>query len=372
MGNKLISNGMEIKKNIRLSEYSTFKTGGNARFFCEASSESDLHEVIQFAEENNLKFFILGGGSNILFDDSGFSGIIIKNSITGKRKESEDSSGAIYSFGTGEILDEIVGFLVEEKAYGTENLSGIPGTIGGAVVQNAGAYGVEMKDILASVEGINSDNGERFLLKKEECGFGYRESIFKKNRSSLSSYNLTSLGCHKKPESFTPILVRQNRNLIITKVYLKLNKIFSPNTKYPDLLKISSGKITAEKLRENILKIRAEKLPDWHKIGTAGSYFKNPIITEEKYSEISKKYPDIPKFPAQDGFVKISLGYVLDKICGLKGFRQGPAGFYDKQALVLVNWGGAKSTDIIVLENLARKLVKEKLDIDIETEVEKI
>jgi UDP-N-acetylmuramate dehydrogenase len=336
---------MEIKKSVNLSEYSTFKIGGTARFFCDVSSEAELKESLNFSEKENLKYFILGNGSNLLISDSGFDGLVIKINIKGIKVESENSDEATVSAGAGEDWDDFVKFVIDKNLFGAENLSGIPGTVGASAVQNIGAYGVEARDIIAYVKGIDTKTGKNFLLENKDCCFGYRDSIFKKNKS-----------------------------LIITEVYFSLKKKFIPKIEYPDLKKSLKDEkmLTAKTISETIIKIRAEKLPDLQKYGTAGSYFKNPIITEQKYSEIAKKYPDLPKFPAEIGFVKIPLGFVLDKICGLKGFRQGNTGFYEKQALVLVNFGGAKSTDIISLENLAKKLVKEKLGIDIEAEVEKI
>ncbi|MFA6226885.1 MAG: UDP-N-acetylmuramate dehydrogenase [Candidatus Paceibacterota bacterium] len=336
---------MEIKKFVNLSKYSTFKIGGDARFFCEVSNEAELKEALAFAEKENLRFFILGNGSNLLISDLGFDGFIIKNNIKSLNIESENSDEVVISAGAGEDWADFVKYSINENLSGVENLSGIPSSVGASAVQNIGAYGVEAKDIIACVEGLDANNGESFLLKNRECNFNYRDSIFKKNK-----------------------------NLIITKVYFNLGRKFMPKIEYPDLKKVFEGekKLTPKMIGEAIIKIRKEKLPDLEKYGTAGSYFKNPVITEEKYLEIAKKYPELPKFPSGEGFAKIPLGYVLDKICGLKGFRQGNAGFYEKQALILVNFDGAKSIDIIALENLAKKMVKAKLGIDIEAEVEKI
>lgn len=332
---------MEIKEKIKLSDYSTFKTGGDARFFCDASSVEDLKESIDFAQRNNLKFMILGGGSNILFDDLGFNGLVIKNNILGIKKESENNESVIFSFGAGENLDDAINFLVENNFSLAENLSGIPGSIGGSVFQNAGAYGVEMKDIVISVEVYDTNTQETFLIPKEKCNFLYRQSIFKKNR-----------------------------NLIITKVYLKLNKNFVPNLEYAGLKDIEDKTLVG--IREGILNIRKERLPDWKKLGTAGCFFKNPIITEDKYLEISKVYKDIPKFKAEEGFVKISLGFVLEKVCDLKEFKIGDVGLYKKHSLTVINYKNVKSSEIKSFVKVIEEKVFEKIGIKIEREVEEI
>ena len=336
---------MEIKKSVNLSKYTTFKIGGDARFFCEVSNQDELKESLDFVEKENVPFFVLGNGSNILISDSGFDGLVIKINIKGLKIESENFDEVIVSSGAGEDWQDFVKFLVSKDLSGSENLSGIPGTIGASVVQNIGAYGVEIRGIVASVEGIDITSGDSFLLKNENCVFGYRDSFFKRNK-----------------------------NLIITKVYFSLKKKFIARIEYPDLKKAFKDvkDLSPKIVSETIIKIRNEKLPDYKKYGTAGSYFKNPIISEEKYLDISKRYPGIPRFQSQDGFVKIPLGFVLDKICGLKGLRQGNVGFYEKQALVLVNFGVATRAEVISLENLAKKMVKEKLGIDIEAEVEKV
>jgi UDP-N-acetylmuramate dehydrogenase len=336
---------MEIKEKIQLSDYSTFKTGGDARFFCNVSSIEDLKESIDFVQKHNLKFMILGGGSNILFDDLGFNGLVIRNNILGIKKESENIESTIFSFGAGENLDNAIKFLTENNFSLAENLSGIPGTIGGAVFQNAGAYGTEIKDVVISVEVYDTNTQEIFLIPKGKCNFSYRQSIFKKNR-----------------------------NLIITKVYLRLNKKFVPNLEYlglRDLFKDSEN-ISVNDIRQGILNIRKEKLPDWKKLGTAGCFFKNPVITEDKYIEISKTYKDVPKFKAEDGFVKISLGYVIEKICDLKEFRMGDVGLYKKHSLTVINFKNAKSFEIKSFVKLIEEKVFEKIGIKIEREVEEI
>lgn len=336
---------MNIIENVKISELTTFRTGGNARFFCEVSSDEEIKKAFDFVEEKKLQFFIIGNGSNLLFSGKDFDGILIKVSIKGINENSDSRNSKIISAGASENFDDLIDFAIKNNLSGIENLWNIPGTVGASVVQNIGAYGTEVKDCVASVEGIDTNTFQKFLFKNEDCNFRYRESIFKKNK-----------------------------NLLITKVYFKLNKSFIPNLKYSGLKErfLDEKEITLEKVRKAVEDIRKEKLPDWKVLGTAGSFFKNPIISIDKYEQIKKIYPDLPIFPAENDFVKISLGYVLDKICNLKGFRIGDVGFYEKQALVIVNYKNATAEEIISLVKIAEEKVFEKIGIKIEREVELI
>jgi UDP-N-acetylmuramate dehydrogenase len=334
---------MKIEENIKISDLTTFRTGGNARFFCEVFNEGEIKSAIEFSREKNIPFFILGNGSNLLFSDKDFDGLLIKVSLKGLKIESEDSSYSFISASAGETFDDLINFSINNNLSGLENLWNIPGTVGASIVQNIGAYGTEIKDFVVSVEGMDINNFEKCLFKNDECCFGYRESVFKKNK-----------------------------NIIITKVYFKLDKNFIPNLKYSGLKEKfdNEKKNTAKEVKIMIEKIRKEKLPDWKVLGTAGSFFKNPIVSIDKYNEIKDKYPELPVFNIEGDFVKIPLGYVLDKICNLKGYRIGNAGFYDKQALVIVNYGNAKVEDIFSLIRLAEEKVLEKIGVKIEREVE--
>jgi len=335
----------KIQEDILLKDFTTFQIGGKAHSFAVVKNEADLKEVFSFIKTRKLPLFVLGGGSNLLVSGHGFSGLIIKNEIKGIKFVDQPNDKAILEIGSGEILDEVITLTTGRGLFGLENLSGIPGTIGGAVVQNAGAYGAEIKDHLLSVEGYNSVNGKKFVFNKDDCQFGYRVSLFKKNKK-----------------------------FIITSVTLKLNKKVVLNDAYASLKEslTNEKEITAEKIRQIVLQIRSEKLPDWHKIGTAGSFFKNPIINKNKFAELKLKYPDLPSFPETNDKVKVPLAWILDKICHLKGFKEGKVGLYEKQPLVLVNLGGADFTEVINFSNKIKNIVKEKTGIEIEEEVEKV
>lgn len=330
---------MKIQENILLKDFTTLHVGGKARYFAVVKDEEEILELLSFAKTRKLPIFILGGGSNLLISDYVFPGLIIKNEIKGIKFDDEK-----VSIGSGESLDDVISLSIIRKLAGLENLSGIPGTVGGSAVQNAGAYGVEFSDHLFSVEGINLINGKKFCFPKKDCRYGYRTSIFK-----------------------------NNKKFFITAVLLNLNKDYTPKIDYAGIReKFGSELITLEQVREVILAVRQEKLPDWHKIGTAGSFFKNPVISESKYLDLKIKYPDLPGYPDKPGQIKLSLAWILDKICGLKGFKEGNVALYEKQPLVLVNLGGATEKEIFIFSKKIKKNIFDKTGIEVIEEVEKL
>ncbi|NQV88645.1 MAG: UDP-N-acetylmuramate dehydrogenase [Parcubacteria group bacterium] len=341
---------MKIEENISLANLNTFKTGGVARYLIRAHSVDDIKNAVLFAREKNIPFFVLGGGSNILISDQGFSGLVIKIEIS---EVSWIDKGDFVTalIGAGENWDKFVSLAVEKGFYGAENLSGIPGTVGASPVQNIGAYGAEVGNTILWVEIFDTVALETKKLSNLECQFGYRDSIF------------------KKPEG---------KNFVITRVCFKLSKETELNTNYSDVKKYFVEKNikdpTISDLRSAILEIRASKLPDLKKYGTAGSFFKNPIISKKDYEELKKKYPEIVSYEVvgQNDVMKVSLAWILDKICGLRGAREGNIGTYENQPLVIVNFGGGTTTEIENLANRIISTVKEKTGIIIEQEVQKL
>jgi UDP-N-acetylmuramate dehydrogenase len=363
---------MKIQENIPLAAYTTFKIGGPARFFCAVSSEEDLLEVVRFAGEKELPIIVLGGGSNVLVADQGFQGLVIHMEMKGissavsrsresvspeaaKRRKGETANdrsdtGLLNSceidVAAGEILDDFIEYTVSQNLYGLENLSAIPGTVGAAPVQNVSAYGQEIGNVVQSVRVLDTKNMEFVELSNTECAFAYRDSIFK----------------------------REKGRYIITEVTFQLSRNEKIDIDYKDLKEFfTAGKIaepTLKQVREAIIEIRSKKLPDWTKFGTAGSYFKNPIIPIAKWRELEKKYPDMPHSVTDDDQVKVNLGWILDKICHVKGLVVGNASTYENQALVVVAKPGATAKEIVNLAQELMKRVKEKTDIDIEVEVE--
>ena len=338
---------MKIQENIPLAAYTTFKIGGPARFFCAVANEAELLEAVRFAQKEKLPFFVLGSGSNILVSDAGFPGVAIWMKIKGRTfTGSKGPTFFSVSVAAGEILDDFIEYAVNQGFYGLENLSAIPGTVGAAPVQNIGAYGAEVSNSIESVRVLDTKVMKFVELSNTECVFAYRDSIFK----------------HEKGR------------YIIVSVNFRLSKEGKLNIDYKDLQEYFSQKSISEptvsEVRQAIIEIRSKKLPDWRKWGTAGSFFKNPIVTADKFKELEKQYSGLLGFPEPDGRVKLSLAWILDKVCNVKGMKYGKAQVYEEQALVLVTMPGAMATDVVGLSRKLMTIVEEKTGVEIEGEVE--
>ncbi len=312
---------MNIKEKELLSNYTTFRIGGPADFLIEAGNEEDIKEAILFAHKKVLPLTVIGGGSNILASDSGFHGVVLKMVSMGiEIRKDEANNRASFVVEAGEGWDKFVEYTVACGYFGMENMSLIPGTVGGAVVGNIGAYGKEIENSLLWVEAMDMRTGGIKKLSNKECDFRYRQSFFK-----------TSTG----------------RNFIILRACFELKyggkngELFEPNFSYKDLQEYFANKNinrpTIKQIREAVVNIRKNKLPDLAKCGTAGSFFKNPIISRAKYDALLIKYPDLTGHTEDNGSMKVSLGLILDKICHLKGVRRGKVGTYSEQALVLIS-----------------------------------
>lgn len=357
---------MKITPAVLLSEHTSFRTGGPARFFVEAETIADVQEVVDRAKAEGVPFMILGEGSNVLISDEGFSGYVIVPKIFGIEFSDFDTTetDVLVVAGAGVHWDDLVAETVSKNLSGLENLSWIPGSVGAAPVQNIGAYGVEIGDCLEWVEVFDPNASQKSehikILLKEQIKFGYRNSIF------------------KHPEG---------RDLIITRVAFRLKKGGAINISYKDLanffaLEIQKGNVpSVADVRLAVIAIRSEKLPDINKFGTAGSFFKNPIISAEAYAALLQKFPGLPSYPVDvssddaknnDSCKKIPLAWVLDKVCGLNGYREGNVGLYKTQPLALVNFGGASSAEIKNFAEKISNIVKEKINIEIEWEVNEI
>ncbi len=335
---------MTIQENVSLKEYTTFKIGGPARFFCTVRNEDDVIEAINFSKKNKVKIFVLGGGSNLLISDAGFDGLVIKIEIMGI-DYSEDGDTVMVKVGAGENWDKFVEEMVERGLYGLENLSNIPGTVGASPVQNVGAYGVEAKDTIQSVYVLDIEKDEYKTFSNSECMFDYRYSMFK-----------------DMPGRY-----------IVLSVTFKLSKKHKLNYKYKDIQEAFAVKRikepTLKQMRNVIIDIRGRKLPDLKGYGTAGSFFKNVIVSAPKAKELLDKYPEMIIHPVNNKKVKIPLAWILDHVCGFRGVKKGNVGTYQNQALVLVNYGGASSKEIIDLAQKMVDTVFEKTGIEIEPEV---
>ncbi len=338
---------MNIQNNILLAEKTTFRIGGIAKFYTEVFSLEDLKEAINFSKKEKIPFVVIGGGSNLLINDKDFNGLVIKNSILGIEWNDLGEKISV-SACSGENWDNLVSLTVERGLFGFENLSLIPGSVGASPIQNIGAYGAEVKQTIESVEAFDTEKMEIISFTNKECKFGYRDSIF------------------KKPE---------NKKYIVTRVNYILQKSGDTFIGYTDLadyfVRRGIARATPKEVREAVIYIRTNKLPDIKKVGTAGSFWKNPVVTRERFDELKKIFPEIPGH-ATEGAMKLSAGWIIDKILGLKGYCIGDACVSEKQALVLVNKGKATYEDI---NNLAKKIeteTKEKINISLEREVREI
>lgn len=298
-------------------------------------SEEDLKNLIPSL--HNMNYLHVGGGSNLLFIKD-FEGIILHSCIKGITV-----SGNKIRVGAGVVWDDFVEWCVTKGWCGVENLSLIPGEVGASAVQNIGAYGVEVKDVITMVECVDLQTGENRTFSNEECKYAYRQSVFKNELKGKYA---------------------------VTYVTYELSKTFVPKLDYGNIKKSlpeQDSKITSRIVRDTIIKIRNQKLPDPKIQGSAGSFFMNPVVDQEKFIQIQKQYPDMPFYEVENGF-KIPAGWMIEQ-CGWKGKSLGRAAVHDKQALVLVNLGGATGPDILRLCNSVRKSVNERFGIDIKPEV---
>ncbi len=336
----LIVKKMKDCKNYHLLSHNTFGIDACCARFVEYTDEDEAQQVAAILREDSRHFIIIGGGSNLLLTRD-FDGVVVHSAMKGI----ERLDGHRLRCSSGEIWDEVIGWCVNHGYYGAENLSLIPGEVGASAVQNIGAYGVEIKDLIESVEAIEIATGKRCLFTNEECCYAYRESRFKKEW--------------------------KNRYLITHVVY-KFHDKFEPALDYGNirtaLEKKGLATVTPATLRQTIIEIRMAKLPDPANTGNAGSFFMNPIVSRQKYEQLAAQYPEMPHYRIDDKQEKIPAGWMIDK-CGWKGKSLGRAGVHDKQALVLVNLGGATGREVVRLCEVIQQDVKTRFGIDIYPEV---
>lgn len=334
---------MEIEENIPLAPLTTFHIGGPARYFARVQSTNinDVREAFAFAKAKGLPVFVLGGGSNVLISDAGFDGLVIKIEITGVEWK-EGGEKTLLIAGAGESWDALVQKAVEKNLWGVENLSGIPGTVGAAPIQNIGAYGAELKDTLAWVEVLDTNAGEIKTFTNSECAFAYRTSRFK-----------------KEPGRFA-----------VLRVALSLSPIPKPNISYRDLAAafVQNPQPSLTEIRAAVLTIRAGKFPDLAYEGTAGSFFLNPVVSGDVAARLRDQSPEMPQFPAEGG-TKLSLAWILDNVLSLRGLKVGRARLFEKQPLVIVAEKNSSANDVKKLAEEVQRQVKEKIGIEIEKEV---
>ncbi len=324
-----------------LSGSNTFGISARCRRFVQIESPEEAREILPSLSSDNP--LVIGGGSNLLLTGD-YDGVVIRSGILGMGEEN-DGDSILLSCGSGEKWDDIVEYAVGRGMYGAENLSFIPGDAGASAVQNIGAYGVEAGNIIHGVEAVEIRTGKIFTFSKEDCGYGYRTSRFKTSWRG---------------------------RFFITRVTYRLSRVFRPVLSYGNILSAleerGSGAPSARELRDVVIAVRREKLPDPALLGNAGSFFTNPVVTAEKADELSALYPGMPCYPAGAGKSKLSAGWLIQE-CGWKGRTLGRAGVYARQALVLVNLGGATGAEILRLCERIKADVKYKFGVELEPEV---
>lgn len=334
---------MQVIENFPLKNLNTFGVAANAAWYVDIRDENDLQLLFAQDRWKDYPRLVLGGGSNMLFT-ADFKGLIVHVKIQGIRYEVKGDD-VFVTAGGGVIWNDLVNFCVENGFAGIENLSLIPGSVGASPVQNIGAYGVELQDIFHSCRAFEIASGKIRVFDKEDCGFSYRDSVFKSALKGL---------------------------YIITEVSFKLSKIFKPELTYgaisDELQKRGISNPGIKDLSTVVSHIRVSKLPDPATIGNAGSFFKNPVIPEAQFLKLKAEFPEIVHFPAQEGFIKISAGWLIEH-CGWKGKVVGNTGTWKNQALVLVNHGNATGKEIFKFSESIIESVHAKFSILLEREV---
>ena len=341
---------MQIQQNISLRQYNTVGIEALSKYFAAFTTVEELTELLAFAHTQNVNRLILGGGSNILFTGN-FNGIVLKNAIPGIELIKEDTNHIYVKAGAGENWHRFVEYCIGRNWAGLENLSLIPGSVGASPMQNIGAYGVELKSVFEELDAYDTTEKKVYTFSVNDCEFGYRDSIFKK---------------------------RYRNRFVILDVTFRLNKKPVFNTSYgaigQELERMGIHELSIRAISQAVINIRNSKLPDPAKTGNAGSFFKNPSVPRQKFDELKTNYPGLPGYDNPDGTVKLSAGWLIEHTGptenrSWKGFRRGDAGCYDKQALVLVNFGHAGGQDIFRLSEEILQSVKSAFDVELEREV---
>jgi UDP-N-acetylmuramate dehydrogenase len=340
---------MTIQENISLSRYNTFGIDVNARYFCEVENVEDLKTVISSEIFRNNPHLILGNGANILFTKN-FDGFVVKPVFKGIEIVGETDDEIFIKVQAGEIWHDFVMYCCEKKWNGLENLAYIPSSVGASPIQNIGAYGVEIKDVLDSLEALNLETKHIEIFQNSDCKFDYRESVFK----------------HEHKGKY-----------VICSVTFRLSKLPKFNTDYTaindELKRLASTslsdrtELSAKKIAEAVTNIRKSKLPETSEIGSAGSFFKNPTVPDEIFQLLKNQFPNMVAYPTNSG-MKLAAGWLIEQ-AGWKGFREGDAGVHAQQALVLVNHGNATGVEILNLAQRIINSVKSKFGVELMPEV---
>ena len=335
---------IQITENQTLKPFNTFGIDCFARYFCSVSSKSELVQALDFGKKNQLQFLFLGGGSNLLISKN-FDGLVIKIENKGIEVVGKTDKKTKIKVSAGENWHNLVNQSLESSWFGLENLSLIPGNVGASPMQNIGAYGIEVKDLITNVEFYNIELNEWQNFNPTQCQFGYRESIFKHELKGKA---------------------------IIWSVTFSLSLIPDAKIEYGDIKSVLTRKQISnpgpKDVSDAVIEIRQSKLPDPKVLGNAGSFFKNPVVKEEIVQKIRQQFPDVPAYKTRDFLFKIPAGWLIEQ-AGWKGKLMGNHGVHKNQALVLVNYGGATGKEIFELSEMIICDVKSKFDVDLEREV---
>jgi len=335
---------MRVEQNYSLEPHNTFRLPVRTRWFMEYDNEEELSRILRDDFFQSTASLSIGEGSNLLFIND-FDGIIIHSLIKGITVVENTTDSVLLRVGAAAHWDDVVEYAVSKGWGGIENLSNIPGEAGAAAIQNIGAYGVEIKDVIETVEAINQLTGKKYFFTNDDCRYGYRHSFFKET---------------------------DHAPFIITAIRLRLLSAPQFRMDYGNLKVALKGReVTLQTIRDTITEIRRSKLPDPDKLGNAGSFFMNPVIPLSQFNDLQNRYPTIPFYPAPENRVKIPAAWLIEQ-CGYKGKREGNVGIYEKQALILVNHGGAAGAEIATFANKIQQAVQEKFGIRLESEVKLI
>lgn len=330
----------DVKENVALKDKNTFHVAATTRWYGEFSSADDLKAFYDDPRFRALPKFILGGGSNLLITKD-FDGLMLKSVDTSVSVVDENDAYTFVKIGAGADWTATVASLVDKGFNGIENLMSVPGTVGGAAVQNIGAYGLEIAERISEVECFDPAAGDVRVLSADDCDYGYRTSIFKTEKTDW----------------------------VVLSVTLALPKVFEPRVAYKELAAVFGDKVpaSAKEVASAVKAVRAKKLPDPAKIGNAGSFFKNPVVTKVKMVHLLEDDPTLVTYPLAGGRAKLSAGRLIDAV-GLKGKREGDAGVSEKHSLVLVNYGNATGKDILAMAEKVKAAVKRRYGVTLEPE----
>ena len=339
---------MNIQENVSLAQHSTMRLGGQARYLANASTDEEIQSLVQWAKQQNLPFIMIGQGSNIVWRDKGYPGLVIVNKLMGREVLSEDSNSLVIRVRGGEKWDDIVAFAVQRGLSGIEFLSAIPGTVGAAPVQNIGAYGAELSDTLVEVETYDTQTDSFGGIAAEVCNFSYRNSRFKSTDRGRFMILAITLRLHKGDPQ--------------PPFYESLQNYFDEH---------GITEFTPAAVRQAVIAIRKIRLPDPSVVNNNGSFFTNPIIDEARYKELQQRYPEIKGWPAKDGRMKVSAGWLVEQ-AGFKGVRDEPTGMatWPHSALVLVNEHARRTADLLEFRQKIIFKVDELFGIVLEQEPE--